>query len=162
MSIPKVADSVLEYLSRFDLAAIAQTRDNRLLVTRDPSGCVVAWWGLARDLGPVLDRARADSGDVVAAAAAVRIKLVPHADTLQRTETIVARLDARVAQAQQAGDLGVLNKEYRRRRLQAQAAGEPFLPYRVAVRRLRQALAEVAAGKAPGPGIVKRIFEDGA
>jgi hypothetical protein len=157
--IPAIQASVLKYFETFDISAVARTRDGRLVSTRNPAGYVAAWWGRAVDVGLVLDRARADSGDVVAAAAALRIKLVEHSAALQRTETIVARLDARVTQAQQSGDLGLLNKEYRRRRLQAQAAGEPFLPYRVAVRRLRKVLTEVAAGKA-APGIIARVFDD--
>jgi hypothetical protein len=159
MSIPKVEKRVLDYLGRFDLSAIAATRDGRLLVTRDPSGLEQAWWGRSIDLGPVIKRASANSGDVMKAAAKLGVRLMEHKAALQRTEEIVNRLDARVIKAQQVGDLGVLNKEYRRRRLQAQAAGEPFLSYRVAVRRLRQAIADTAAGKAPGIGIVARVFE---
>ena len=131
MSIPAIANSTLAYFHSFDLAAIARTRDCRLVATRNPAGHEAAWWGKATDLGLVLDRARADHGDVAAAAAAVRIKLVPHADALQRTETIVARLDARVAQAQQSGDLGFFNREFARRRQEAQAAGRPFPNYRL-------------------------------
>jgi hypothetical protein len=157
--IPAIQASVLKYFETFDLSAIAVTRDRRLLVTRNPSGLECAWWGQSVDLGLVLARARADHGDVEAAAAALRIRLVPHADALQRTETIVRRLDARVAQAQQSGDLGFVNREYKRRRSQAQAEGRPFPPYRVVQSRLRKALAEVAAGRA-APGIVARVFDD--
>jgi len=107
----------------------------------------------------VLDRARADHGDVAAAAAELRIKLVPHADALQRTEDLVRRLDARVRTAQEAGDLSAFNKVYRRYRLSATAAGQPVMNYVTARSRLRQAIADTAAGKAPGPGIIKRVFE---
>jgi hypothetical protein len=144
----------------FDLAAIAATRDGRLLVTRDPVGAEAAWWGRSVDVGPVLKRARADHGDVAAAAAALRIKIVPHADALQRTEQLVNRLDARVRTAQAGGDLQAFNRAYKRYRLSATAAGQPFMTYATARSRLRQALAEVAAGKAPGPGIVASVFED--
>jgi hypothetical protein len=150
---------VLKYFESFDLAAIARTRDGRLVATRNPAGHSEAWWGRATDLGPVLERARADHGDISKAAAALRVKLVPHADALQRTETIVARLDARVAHAQQSGDLGFVNRECKRRWLQAQAEGRSFPPYRVVQSRLRAALAEVAAGRA-APGIVARVLDD--
>ena len=159
MPIPTIRASVLSYFRSFDLSSIALTRDQRLISTANPEGCVQAWWLQAYDVGLVLDRARSDHGDVEAAAAALRIKLVPHADALQRTEELVNRLDARVAHAQETGGLSIFNREYRRRRLRAQAAGEPFLPYRVAQRRLRQALADVAAGKA-APGIIGRVFGD--
>jgi len=77
-----------------------RTRDNRLLVTRNPAGHDAAWWGKAVELGPVLDRARADSGDVPKAAARFGVKLVEHSAALQRTEQLVAKLDARMTQAQ--------------------------------------------------------------
>jgi hypothetical protein len=146
-------------MNRFGLAAIAQTRDNRLLITRDPAGHSQAFWGRAVDLGPVLDRARADSGDVVKAAAKLRIKLVEHSAALQRTEEIVRRLDARLHAAQAGGDLKAFNKAYKRYRLDLTAAGRAPMTYTVARSRLRQALADTAAGRAPGPGIVRRIFE---
>ena len=38
MSIPSIQDSVLAYFRSFDLAAIARTRDGRLVATRDPAG----------------------------------------------------------------------------------------------------------------------------
>jgi hypothetical protein len=70
VSIPAIAHSVLKYLESFGLACIAQTRDGRLIATRNPAGHDQAWWGLATDLGPVIKRASADSGDVAKAAAA--------------------------------------------------------------------------------------------
>ena len=159
MSIPVIQSRVLRYFESFDLAAVAVTRDNRLLVTRNPAGCDAAWWGKAADVGPVLGRARADHGDVPAAAAALRIKLVPHADALQRTEDLVRRLDARVRTAQEAGDLSAFNKAYRRYRLDLTAAGRAPMTYTVARSRLRQALAEVAAGKA-SPGFIRKVFDN--
>jgi hypothetical protein len=149
VSIPVVSKPVLSYFRTFDLAAIAQTRDGRLVSTRNPAGHEQAWWGKATEIGPVLDRARADHGDVGAAAAALRIKVVPHAEALQRTEMLVAKLDARVRTVQEAGDLSVFNKAYRRYRLDPTAAGRAPMSYTVARARLRKALVEAAAGK-PG------------
>jgi hypothetical protein len=143
----------------FDLSAIAVTRDGRLLVTRDPSGLECAWWGRSVDLGPVIKRARADHGDVEAAAAALRIKLADHASVMQRTSEVVRRLDARVRTAQEAGDLKIFNRSYRKYRLDLTAAGRMPMTYTVARARLRAALSEVAAGKA-APGIIARVFDD--
>jgi hypothetical protein len=157
VSIPAIAKSVLSYFQTFDLSAIARTRDGRLLVTRDPAGHEAAWWGRATEIGSVLGRARADHGDVVAAAAALRIKLVPHAEALQRTEQLVTKLDARMHTAQTGGDLSAFNKAYRRYRLSATAAGQPVMTYVTARSRLRQAIAEAAAGKA-APGVIARVF----
>jgi hypothetical protein len=114
---------VLAYFHSFDLAAIARTRDGRLVATRNPAGHEAAWWGRATDLGPVITRAR--SGDVPKAAAALRVKLVEHSSALQRTEELVRRLDARVAQAQHDGDLAAFNRAYRAYRLDRSAAGQP-------------------------------------
>jgi hypothetical protein len=130
-------------------------------VTRNPSGHSQAWWGKATDLGPVLDRARADSGDIIKAAATLRIKLVPHADALQRTEELIKRLDARVRTAQEAGGLSTFNKAYKKYRLDLTAAGRAPMTYTVARSRLRAALAEVAAGKAAPAGVIARVFGDG-
>ena len=60
--------------------------------------------------------------------------------------------------AQANGDLKAFNKAYRRYRLGAAAAGQPVMTYVTARTHLRQALADVAAGKAV-PGIIKRVFE---
>jgi hypothetical protein len=143
----------------FDLGCVALTRDQRLISTTNPEGCLQAWWLQACDVGAVLAKAKADSGDVPRAAAALRIKIVPHADALQRTEDLVRRLDARMHTAQAGGDLSAFNKAYKRYRLDLTAAGRAPTTYTVARARLRQALAEVAAGKA-APGIIARVFDD--
>jgi hypothetical protein len=38
VSIPSIQNSVLKYFESFDLAAIARTRDGRLVATRNPAG----------------------------------------------------------------------------------------------------------------------------
>jgi hypothetical protein len=149
---------VLSYFASFDLAAVAVTRDGRLLVTRNPAGHEAAWWGRASDLGRVLKRAARDSGDVMAAAVALDVRLVEHSAALQRTEQLVSKLNARMHVAQAGGELQIFNQSYRRCRLARTAAGQPTMSFTVARSRLRQALADTAAGKAPG-GIVARVFE---
>jgi hypothetical protein len=143
----------------FDLAAIAKTRDGRLVATRDPTGFDAAWWGKATEIGPVIKRASANSGDVVKAAVKLGVRLVEHSAALQRTETLVARLDARMSTAQAGGDLKAFNRAYRQYRISRTAAGQPVMSFTVARSRLRQALADVAAGKA-APGVMARVFED--
>jgi hypothetical protein len=150
---------VLDYLAKFDLSAIALTRDGRLVSTRDRAGHEQAWWGKAAELGPVLKRASANSGDVVKAAVKLGVRLVEHSAALQRTETLVAKLDARMHTAQAGGDLQAFNRSYREYRLSRTAAGQPVMTYVTARSRLRQALADVAAGKA-APGIVASVFND--
>jgi hypothetical protein len=149
---------VLKYFEPFDLAAIARTRDNRLVSTRNPAGAEAAWWLRARDVGRVLRKARADSGDVVKAATALGVRIVSHPEACQRAEELVAKLGSRITQAQQAGALGFVNREYKLRRQQAQAEGRSFMPYSAAKARLRRALVDVAAGDRPA--IMTRVFED--
>jgi hypothetical protein len=66
---------------------------------------------------------------------------------------------ARMHTAQAGGDLKAFNRVYRRYRLDLTAAGRAPMTYTVARARLRQAVAEVAAGKA-APGIIARVFDD--
>jgi hypothetical protein len=107
----------------------------------------------------VLKRASANSGDVVKAAAKLGVKLVEHSAALQRTEELVRRLDARLYTAQADGDLSAFNRAYRRYRLSATAAGQPVMTYVTARARLRQALADTAAGKA-SPGFIRKVFDN--
>jgi hypothetical protein len=158
MSIPSIPNSVLQYLRRFDLVAVARSRDGRLTITRDPQGAAEAHWLAPRDAGVVLAAARQDHGDVVKAALALGVRLAPHSHVMQRSQEIVDRLGTRIAQAQRAGEVSFINREYKRRRLQAQAEGRPFMPYRAAQARLRKALVGVAAGD-PAP-IMTRVFGD--
>jgi hypothetical protein len=150
LSIPKLDPAVRRYLLQFDLACIALTRDRRLISTTDPSGVEAAWWCRASDIGVVLRRARLDHGDVQAAAAGLGMRLVEHAHAVQRAHDCVCRLDARLSHAQRGGDLQFFNREFRQRRLLAQAEGRPFMPYTAAKARLRKALLGVAAGDRPG------------
>ena len=155
MSIPPIDRAVREYLLRFDLAAIARTRDGRIVSTRDPEGHEQAWWCRAVDVGRVLKRARGD-GDVPAAAAALGVELAEHSATVQRTQRLLAKLDQRVMQAQNSGALGVFNQEYRRRRLEAQALGRSFPSYPVMRLRLKAAL--VGATISDASTLMMRVF----
>jgi hypothetical protein len=160
VSIPAIANSVLRYLESFDLACVALTRDGRLVATRNPVGHEAAWWGRAVDVGSVINRAGANSGDVVKAAAKLGVRLVEHSAALQRVETLVSKLDARMRTAQADGELQIFNQSYKRYRLSRTAAGQPVMSFTIVRSRLRQALSEVAAGRAAAPGIVARVFED--
>jgi hypothetical protein len=160
MSIPPIARPVLDYFSRFDLSAVGLTRDNRLVSTRNPAGLQCAWWGRAVDVGMVLERAKADSLDVVKAARQLKVRVVEHPAAMQRVEELVKRLDARMSSARQEGELALFNKSYKEYRQRRFVAGKPSMTYAQARSRLRAALAEVAAGKAPPSGIIARVFDD--
>jgi hypothetical protein len=140
MSIPPIAKNVLSYLKQFDLTAVAMSRDRRLYATRDPSGAKSAFWARACDVGALIRLAQADSGDVVAAARALGVRVVSHAEALQRTEQLVSKLDARLKTAQQSDAMKTFNTEYRARRLATREADQGFMSYGAARARLRKAL----------------------
>ena len=133
------------------------TRDGRLIATKNPAGHEAAWWLAARDIGSVPKRAREDHDEIPAAAAALGVRTVEHSAIMQRTEALVAKLNSRLRTAQRNGDVGFFNREYRRRRIEARERGEGFMSYTAAKARLRRALVEVAAGKAPA--LVARVFD---
>ena len=52
--IKRLPQNMCEYITRFDLTAIALTRDGRLISTRDPVGAEAAWWAEAGKAGAVM------------------------------------------------------------------------------------------------------------
>jgi hypothetical protein len=152
VSIPVIADRTLKYFHLFDLSALGKTRDGRILVTKDPFGLEVAWWGRATDLGAVLARARADSQDVVRAAQELRIKVVEHAQALQNADQLISKLDARMSSAQQEGELKAFNRAYKEHRLARFREGKSSMTYAQARARLRTELAAIASGKQMAAG----------
>jgi hypothetical protein len=131
----------------------------RAVPTRPSPYATAAWWIDSRHAPLVAQVARQDGGDIPAAARALGVRLTEHRVVVQRVTAASARLDERLAWAQRSGLLSEFNREYRRRRLAARAAGESFMPYRAAELRLRNALVDVAAGKAPGD-MIARVFDD--
>jgi hypothetical protein len=71
--------------------------------------------------------------------------LADHAAVLARAEAAIAKISARLDQAQRSGVLHAFNEEYRRRRLQASEKGKYFKSYPQARCRLQQILTGVAA-----------------
>jgi hypothetical protein len=68
----------------------------------------------------------------------------------------VGKIDARLAKAQAAGLLEEFNREYRVRRVAAEARGARFMPYAIARSRLQRALGKVAAGEPAA--IMREVF----
>src|SRR6516165_7552415 len=85
------------------------------------------------------------SGDIPATACALGIALTDHATVLARAKHAVAKIEAGMAWAQRTGALHEFNREYKRRRLEAQRRGERFMGYAQATARLRHAITKVAA-----------------
>jgi hypothetical protein len=97
----------------------------------------------------------------VQAAAAGRLGVIlsDHDVVMKRAKAAVAKLDAKLAAAQSAGLLSAFNREFKNRRLRANAAGARFMSYAEAHRRLRKALAAVAADGSV-PALMQHVFGD--
>jgi hypothetical protein len=147
---------VTKYIRAFDITSICVERDGSIRITSDPQGAVEAFWLPAAYAGALLKAART-KGDIQAAAQQLRLKLTDHHTIIVRARAAIERLDGKLAAAKSDGSMKFLNREYRRRRIEANERGESFMPYRAAEQRLRKALTDVAAGKA-APGIIARVF----
>jgi hypothetical protein len=145
MAVAPLSHSARDYVRAFDLTCIALWRDGRLGVSRNPTGADQAWWCPAKAAGAIVRAANANGWDVVAAAARLHTPLTDHATVAQRVSEAVDRIDGSLQAAQRRGDLAFFNSTYRARRVAAQAAGQNFMSYGMALRRLRQAVAGAAA-----------------
>lgn len=96
--------------------------------------------------------------ELKAAAARVDAVLSEHGVVVARAQDALAQLDTKLELAQRDGALKFFNSEYRRRREEARAADLGFMPYNIALAKLRKFLAGAAAG-ASIEGLIKRVFE---
>ena len=135
-----------DYLGAFGIAAVVVYRDGRVGVSRDPAGAVAAWWVEADQAEGVVKQARKNGGDILAAARKLSVTLTAHDVVIARAKAATARVENALSEAQACGDLQFFNREYKRRRAEAQAAGNRFMSYGVARARLRKAIASMAAG----------------
>lgn len=161
MPVGPLSGPARDYVAAFSLSAIVLWRDNRLGVCKNPAGAEAVWWCASKDAGAVIRAANTNGRDVVAAAARLHIPLTPHAVVAQRATEAVDRIDAALKTAQRRGDLVFFNGLYRARRQAAAARGAGFMSYGIALRRLRKAVAGVAAhgGELSRPLMVS-VFDD--
>jgi hypothetical protein len=162
-AIAPLPPAIAEYVARFDLTAVAVTRDGRVIVTRDPSGAraKAAWWCVASDAGPLLRwLLERGSHDVPFAARTLGSTVTEHATVVQRAATALGRIDAGLDKAQEDGLLRSFNAAYRAYRLAAKAEGRRFMGYAKARARLRAALASAAAngGKTEPAELFANVF----
>ena len=124
MTLPTISAPTRAYLRTFDLTAVVLTRDGRLTSTCDPSGrdASAVWWCRATDVGRLVKAAR-KTGDLVGAAQRLGIVVTEHTTVMARATAAVEKIEQRLAQAQRNGDLGFINREFKRRRLEAAAQG---------------------------------------
>ena len=162
MAIAPLSSKARDYVRAFDLTSICQWRDGRLGVSRCPTGAEAAWWCSSKDAGAVVRAANANGRDIVAAAARLKTPLTDHATVAQRVDEAVGRIDDGLKAAQRRGDLAFFNQLYKAQRLAAQARGGSFMPYGVALRRLRMAVAQAAAnGGQCTRSLMLSVFGDG-
>ena len=153
-ALPREAKS---YFGAFGIAAVVVYRDGRVGVSRDPAGAVAAWWVEADQAGGVVKQARKNGGDIPAAARELGVTLTAHDVVIARAKAATARIDNALSEAQACGDLQFFNREYKRRRTAAAAAGQSFMSYGQARTRLHKTIATVAANG----GTVTRTLIDG-
>ncbi len=119
------------------------------------------WWvgGAAQALEVMHQCEREESLDVYSVAQGLGIQLTANDAAIANAERSVACLDARMAQAQNAGLLKTLNHRYREARMAARQRGETFPPYAVVYRRFTQALYRIAAGERPTRSLVEQALD---
>jgi hypothetical protein len=93
------AHGVVNFVVVFDLTAIAVTRDNRLIATRNSAGAASAWWCPAKEASRIVRHARKDSGDIPAAARALGVPIGEHHTAMQKAADAVSQIDAAITDA---------------------------------------------------------------
>jgi hypothetical protein len=117
--------------------------------SRVPARLRAVWWtrdrGTAEQILIAIGEAQPATAEQAIAAGRLGVALNDHGVVLARAQAAVCRLDGKLTAAQTMGDLKPLNREYKRRRLEAERSGRKFMSYSEAQRRLRKALASAAA-----------------
>ena len=160
MAIPS---GVRDYLLQSGIAAVYVGPTGTIGVARDLARIPVtlAWWVTDRHVAEAVAAVALDEQDAATTAEiAIRtaadrlgVVLTDHVVVLARAAAAVGKLNSRLHAAQQSGALAEFNATYKRRRLEAQAAGKTFMPYAMARARLRK---ELAAGRVEN--LLQRIF----
>ena len=162
MAVAPLPSKARDYCRAFDLVSIVLWRDGRLGVSRNPVGAEAAWWCPAKAAGAIVRAANANGKDVAAAAARLKTPLTDHATVAERATEAVDRIDTALTAAQRRGDLAFFNQLYKAQRVAAQAQGRGFMPYGLALRRLRIAVAHAAAnGGQCSRSLMLSVFADG-
>ncbi len=150
-----------DYLAAFGVTAIYVSKTGRVHVSRNPRDADVGqvWWCKAKDAALAANAAQMN-GDVLGAARRCGVQVTSHATVLERVRSRTDRIDAALKQALDQGTLRVFNREFRSRRLLAQAAGRPFMSYGTAHARLRRAITcMVAKGGLVTGSLIASVFD---
>jgi hypothetical protein len=163
VTVPSTA--VRAYLRSFQLVALVCS-GGKISVSRDPfrpmGGRIEAvWWiGSAAQALEVMHQCELEESlDVYSVAQGLGIRLTPNNVAIANAERAVASLDARMAQAQNAGLLKTLNTRYRQARMAARQRGQTFPPYQIVHRRFTQLLYRIAAGEVPTRSLVDEALD---
>jgi hypothetical protein len=123
---------------------------------------VATYWIMQVDAKRVVDRARKIAGNGAGGNAAIsalheaandlRATLTPHDVAIARAGNAAAKLDQYLDSLQGSGALKEFTRAYKRRRIEAKAAGQAFMTYKNAELRLRRALVPLlVSGQGVGP-----------
>jgi hypothetical protein len=158
-TIPRLPAAAADYLAGFNARAVAISPTGFVFTSSNPSGAAKVWW-CRHDDALRLAKAAHTSGDVEGVAKRLRIQLTAHDRVLERVRERTQRLDEALARAQDDGLLKTFNIAFRKRRLAARQAGQRFMTFSAAQRRLRQTITEVIAnGGVVDRSIVSRALE---
>lgn len=158
MPVGKLRSAFISYMAAFDLVALAQS-GGRLCVTNNPGGADQAWWVRRQDADRLLETATRADGDVRVAAFELGLPLTDHDAAIKRVAHRLNRIDIGLDATQGRKLMRFFNREYRRRRQAAAAAGARFMSYPAAVAGLRRALVEtVAKGGAVDGSLIERAL----
>jgi hypothetical protein len=162
VAIPSTA--VRAYLRSFQLVALVCS-GGKISVSRDPfrpmGGKIEAvWWvGSAAQALEVMHQCELEESlDVYSVARGLGVQLTANDTAISNAEKAVTCLDARMAQAQDAGLLKTLNTRYRQARMAARQRGESFPPYQIVHKRFTQLLYRIAAGERPTRSLVEEAL----
>jgi hypothetical protein len=148
-----------DYVTAFDLSAVATAATGRIFLSQNPAKATSAYWCTAGEARRVA-RVAKESGDIVGAAKELHVHLTPHERLIERTVARTARIEQVLETATHEGWLKFFNAEYRKRRLAARRNGKRFMSYECASRKLRQAIARcLANGGIISPALVTQVFE---
>jgi hypothetical protein len=84
--------------------------------------------------------------------------LTPHATAIERAQAAATKLDRYMESLRDSGVLAEFNRQYKLRRLEANANGSGFMTYKIAVARLRRALIPLLMGGGRTIGPVQSLF----
>ena len=149
----------LDYLRSFNLKCVAISKTGRVFTCNNPAGMAGAWWVKADDADRIAAAAWS-TGDVPSAAAKLGLVVTPHDVVRRRVAERTSKIDEAIAEAIDAGVLKQFNAEYRQRRLEAKKNGKHFMPYLVALAKLRKVVADmVARDGAISGSFVSKVFD---